>query len=418
MCRWIAIVVVGVMAAAAWAWSPPYEDHRGRFVSLNDLTATVDCHDGEETLAIPIAMTERRGSGFIFAVPAAARDVQLAILPGATYCEGQWPTQDATDRLKVMTQAAMLTQLYPVVGMLFRPSLSRTEPLPANAGGVVVQQNGLRCEVTDGRTEADLLQALQRAGVRADPGELHTFAAMADGRHCFVTVDVEVPRLTQDEQLLQDMGWAPLQDHSQTVQILFPSKAPVLPAALRDYQPAGVESNVVIRGYYRPVRPPENARWELYTGVRRRVLSHRSELVEGNVRYTRMTYPSTWPMPEIDFVPQTSPRLTFAEGMTSLSSGPLVAAAVLLPAIAALSYLSGGIAGVLVFRNWRRYASIGLWNLLTIIAVWVRVGTGGRSGGSEKLANRFALCFSIVYMLLCLLSEDFLRRLWAGNPIG
>lgn len=37
--------------------------------------------------------------------------------------------------------------------------------------------------------------------------------------------------------------------------------------------------------------------------------------------------------------------------------------------IGALSYVAGGLTGLLMFRQWRPYARVGLWNLLTIFAV-------------------------------------------------
>jgi hypothetical protein len=130
-----------------------------------------------------------------------------------------------------------------------------------------------------------------------------------------------------------------------------------------------------------------------------------------------MTFPTQWPMAEIRFAPEKGIRLRMAEGASAMTRGPL-GAGVLLGGIAALSYLSGGLAGLIVFRRWRAYATLGLWNFLTIVAVWIRVGTGGRSNGSEKLANRFALCFSAIYLVLCHLLTEIITRLWAGNPVG
>jgi hypothetical protein len=417
MRRWkIAFALLVVASATAWGWSPPYEDHRGIFLSSEVLTAAVDCHDGEETFTVPLLLAEGRGRGWIFAIPGRAADVRAAFLAGRTYVEGQWPTQQATERIAGLRDIAALTQIYPVVWELFRPSLSRTQTLPTSQGRVV-RSNGLRCEIFDANTEADLVAGVQRSGVMADQKELHQFAGAVDRAHCFVTVEQETPQVPAGEPLEREFASAYAPEVAATLQLSFPSAVPVLPAALRDYAPAGGRANVVVRGYQRPLTQPEHARWAVYTGTQERCGHQRTDTVEAGIAYTRMTFPTQWPMAEIRFAPEKGIRLRMAEGASAMTRGPL-GAGVLLGGIAALSYLSGGLAGLIVFRRWRAYATLGLWNFLTIVAVWIRAGTGGRSNGSEKLANRFALCFSAIYLVLCHLLTEIITRLWAGNPVG
>ncbi len=66
------------------------------------------------------------------------------------------------------------------------------------------------------------------------------------------------------------------------------------------------------------------------------------------------------------------------------------------------SYASGWAAGLIVFRNGRKYATLGLWTFLTTIALWIAVRRVRRRMGEPLKAIRFTVLFTFVYSALFL----------------
>jgi hypothetical protein len=73
--------------------------------------------------------------------------------------------------------------------------------------------------------------------------------------------------------------------------------------------------------------------------------------------------------------------------------------------VAGLSYLSAGLAGLLVSRQWHRYAPFGLLNLLTIAGFLLGVVHLALREGREFRAFRFIAAFTIVFVVLGLILQ-------------
>jgi hypothetical protein len=67
--------------------------------------------------------------------------------------------------------------------------------------------------------------------------------------------------------------------------------------------------------------------------------------------------------------------------------------------IAFISYISAGLAGLIFFRDWKNISKMGLFNLLTILCLFLRV-----AGHSDfRQAVRFSIVFSIIFDFLTIL---------------
>ncbi len=68
--------------------------------------------------------------------------------------------------------------------------------------------------------------------------------------------------------------------------------------------------------------------------------------------------------------------------------------------IVLLSYVSAGLTGWFMFDSWRGSARMGLWNFLTLIGLIAAMTIKGRRTGRDRRTFRFAILFSIFYIML------------------
>ncbi len=82
--------------------------------------------------------------------------------------------------------------------------------------------------------------------------------------------------------------------------------------------------------------------------------------------------------------------------------------------LAGLSYVSAGLASLVVYRSWRRRALLGLWNMLTLVGLGIAVFTRPAADNRERnLRGLFFLAFAFLFLALSSLLEVVL--LW---PLG
>jgi hypothetical protein len=84
--------------------------------------------------------------------------------------------------------------------------------------------------------------------------------------------------------------------------------------------------------------------------------------------------------------------------------------------IGLLSYLSGGITGMLMFGRWKGYSTFGLWNLTTLLGLHFagrrakgEVGKNVRRGRGKVRRVSFEFVFSLVFLLMTILAGLWLR---------
>jgi hypothetical protein len=107
------------------------------------------------------------------------------------------------------------------------------------------------------------------------------------------------------------------------------------------------------------------------------------------------------------FTPVNSKGLRYAEIIAPVLENGYVFVTLTICLIFAISYISAGIAGLLLFRMWRGYAFLGLANLFGIIGIWVASHfingrVRGRFNDKSRSYGRasFLLVFAVVYILL------------------
>jgi hypothetical protein len=107
------------------------------------------------------------------------------------------------------------------------------------------------------------------------------------------------------------------------------------------------------------------------------------------------------------FVPTASPRTLLADfSLHHLNGWVVVGIGLVLTAL--LSYVTGGLVGLLLYREWRFYAFFGLWNLCTVYGLAVQTRLSDRVPGS------FVWWFTFVFVGLSLGLQALIRWAFVG----
>lgn len=98
--------------------------------------------------------------------------------------------------------------------------------------------------------------------------------------------------------------------------------------------------------------------------------------------------------------------MVYADLIASLADSAPLSALVILFLYAGLSCIAAGLSTLWTLGQWKGYARFGLWNLLTLAAVWfaVRYSPGERAASLRK-AN-FVGVFTRVFVLATLAAQD------------
>ncbi len=65
-----------------------------------------------------------------------------------------------------------------------------------------------------------------------------------------------------------------------------------------------------------------------------------------------------------------------------------------------LCYVSGGLTGLIIFRNWTRYSFIGLWSLLTLIVLAIAFRFAEKRRGAKPKTLKFCFLFTLIFHVL------------------
>ncbi|HVX87157.1 MAG TPA: hypothetical protein VH253_20400 [Phycisphaerae bacterium] len=417
------IVIVGILLMALGACCgivdarpPDYEDISYIAARGGSYRATISCDSGEETLQLWVTLPAMAGEGEVLAVPAGVGDVSAQLERGPIVWRGRWPSEVLREHLMPMCFFMQCTQIYPFFWARFQPQLSYSAPLmePADVEGF-----GLRCRVVTARSPTALRDAAAGFGLKIEPARIDAVAPFADGAHSFVLLRVADPGAYPHKGDPETPVWF-YDDPAVMLTLRFPAAAPVLPARspASTYLQGNME--VAVRGFYRLELPA--ATWQhvrYYDGPASRSTVNaahivRTEVVDPDVAYTRVDCSLGRPR-EIQFTKSESLRLWLDEAAIAVATPSLVRWFLALVWLGALSYVSGGAAGLITYRRWRGLARLGLWNFLTVVAVRVRVGRGVAGIDTRKHATVFTVFFSGTFMLLYTVSSWMGAWIFSGR---
>ena len=380
----------------------------------NEQIAAINHRDGVQRMIIAINFdaADDEQALWVFPVPGRPEAVSVDIQDTFPRFLGRDPAAIARTTISKTMTCVRAWQLYPLLveGLGLLPHLGR--------GGDVgvhdrIEKWGIRAEVLTADSPPALHEYLTSQGAVLAGNQLVTVEPYLDGQHVLVVAWISSSRKVREafpdiERHAVAAGRCPcLYAEFPTEHAYFPLK----PTSA--YGDAVVPFRLWVTGFVEPQTQAIAVREGVSVDYFRRVGFGRAELERWArglpadvVAYTRVTGELSARLftDDLWFVPANPRHIRYADAIRELGQSGLSIPLLLLLA-AVLSFVSGGFAGLLTVRRWRRPAMLGLWNMATLyglhIALRNRNLAGGTDGGtSRKLRSEYCIAFSAVYVIL------------------
>ena len=434
--RWMALTVVAVCILAPRAAHADGVAWSGRDYSAlapltqNEQMAAIAHRDGIESMVIAISadLAQEDKALWMFPVPGTPDQVKLDVVDVFPLFEGYDPRQTARLQIRSLGRALTATQIYPALFRLGTVTQGRAYPL--NAGGVfvheVAEKWGIHAETVKAASEQELARYIEKQGVGMPRGELAAFEDYLGEDYVLVLVWI-----ASWEEALQEFPrfWTPQAwdaDRWPCVHVQFPTERPFYPLRpTASYGDAYLKITLFLEGYFEVANAEQLGYLMLVNHFRHKGWlpgvpdGFRPRTGHGYIPYTRVWIGETAGAftEDLWFTPVRPPGMRYGAVADAILSREHTPWSWFYPwalCLAGLSYVSAGLASLVVYRSWRRRALIGFWNMLTIVGLGIAVFTRPAADNrARNLRGLFFLAFAFLFLALSSLLEVVL--LW---PLG
>jgi hypothetical protein len=370
-------------------------------------------------IAINVALEDDAAGVWVLPVPGPLEEVHVDLAGGMPALWGTDVVAEARRPLGFLMSCVSATQVYAGCLVFLEPqSFLAAGVSPGVLLGDRAERWGLRTEVVQAESLAALAAHIEAAGHTLSEEQLASFEPYCDEGFVFV-----VTQLRSLEALFEEfprLERRSLQGRWPTLSVSFPSATPFYPMrATSGYGDTELRLRLYVTEYVEPV-----AADPLKRALSCRYYEQRSEkLWRGDIAPDAAFKAFVEKLPAVpfeytviagrtaasDFVSDITFRPHEPAGMAYarfIESRPRWQWGLAWWAITlALSYVAGGVAGVLVVRQWQRPALIGLSNVLTLLALSIVARDFGlveRPSGSppewQRDHARYLLVFSIAFI--------------------
>jgi hypothetical protein len=370
-------------------------------------------------IAINVALEDEAAGVWVLPVPGPLEEVHVDLAGGMPALWGTDVVVEARQPLGYLMSCVSATQVYSICAGILLPHLGSSVGLgPDIAVGDTAEQWGLRTEVVQAESLAALAAHVEAAGHTLSEAQLASFRPYCDEGFVFVVTLLQSLEALLDE--FPDLDSRRLRGRWPTLSVSFPSATPFYPMrATSGYGDTELRLRLYVTEYVEPV-----AADPLKEALSCRYYEQRSEkLWRGDIapdaafkafveklpavpfEYTVIagkTAASDF-VSDITFRPHEPAGMAYARFIESRPRWQWGLAWCVITL--ALSYVAGGVAGVLVVRQWQRPALIGLSNVLTLLALSIVARDFGlveRPSASppewQRDHARYLLVFSIAFI--------------------
>lgn len=419
----------------------PWE-HDWKPLEENNQIAAINYENGLEKMIITINFnTENQSEAvWVFPVPSDPNKVVIDVITAFPNFYGYDPVSMARNDIDDVIDATRLTQIYPIFfqtyrGVVYGPMLAGVQEAgiaKAPADVTVyehLEKEGITTEILTARTGEALYRYLSTRGFKLQVGSIHVLDDYVGKDYTFVVSWVTYPPLV--------FGQIP-RYRQPAIFITFPTDEvyfPLMPTSV--YGSKTIPITIYLLDYY---RPRLYSSIKSYTTTNYYVQSYfgyyggydryggnpmdNSDFKEffGNTKtsdrgYTRVdiNVPSKYLSDDLWFEPGAPAKVSYAVAVHSFISENKIAMAIAM--ILILSALSGAIAGLIVFRDIKKWAIVGLTNVFSIIGVIIALAFTKTRKFDESFTRRlrqegaiiitgdrrkiiFVVLFSILFLLL------------------
>lgn len=385
------------------------------WVDENSQQAFINYQDGLEKLIVAVDMEKHDSDAvWIMPVPGKPEDVRIDIISDLPRLSGYDVDEKAratlAKNMKNSSAVAALGQLWisiPALAMLivYESIFFAMGPGSVNAPAVAndmvsveahIEKKGMVAEVITARAARALYEYLSAKGLRIEPDSIPALDSYAGRDYVFVALWLS--GIPQSQDASQRRG----------IFITFPTSRlyyPLVPTSA--YEHGNIPISIRVLGH---VKPRIYQKIDRYTSIRylrgantdkpsaelQAFYGNRVEW-KGRVDYTRISIDAPVRQLKEDlWMKARSPLwILFARSVAenSLASG----IAIYVLSAVAFSFCAGGLAGLLQFRKFRKYAFVGLANVLSMLGL-VFVLAFTREKHSIRARIGFVFYFSIIFL--------------------
>lgn len=384
-------------------------------------------HEGVEKMliAVSLKLEEQDNALWIFPVLGTPDQVKLDVLDSFPTFRGKDPRVIARDRILALAFVISSTQIYPIIPGICMPILGRA----GSAGAYIheeIEKWGIHAETVTVDSVESLSEYLsQKKNTKIEEEELDAFKDYLSDKYVLVLVWIS----SRDELLKEfpdyNKGETITRNRWPCLYVEFPTDRPFYPLRpTNTYGDVSIPVRLTIVGF---VKPQTNS--DLAEKLKLSYYEQESfprdapqKLVEGipseRIPYTTVSFSGTAKELTDDlWFSATNPRgMRYAKVILVVMANWYVLVCLTLVFIATISYVSAGLTGVLLFGKWKGYAQLGLWNVLTIVALFFSIRhlkgpIGERLRNPEKARGKrlFLLVFSLFYILITIAFGNLLN---------
>lgn len=384
ICLITLVVLIPSLVLADGVVIPPVDPHIP--LDENAQLAAINYQDGLEKMIISVNfdMKDYDKAAWVFPVPAEPNSVVIDIINDFPRFSGEDVISKARSDVDNIIFATTLTQIYPL--FLFFPfryyagvSEMVETTAPRALGGTVegvtvyehIEKGGISTDIVTSRTAEALYNYLQRKGIQAPIGSLPVFDFYIGKDYTFV-----VSYITSPEEVVVG-GYESYPYRRQPgIFITFPTDRiyyPLMPTSV--YGSKTIPLRLYVIGHVTPYLYPEiNSYTRTQYYIQRYGSTYEFASFYGNINVNDMKFtkieinvPSKYFKEDL-WIDQVAPtRVSYATGLYySVSRNPFITGIIL---ILVISSITGAITGLIIFKDFKKYAFIGLTNIFSIIGL-------------------------------------------------
>jgi len=399
-----------------------------RPVMEREQRAVILHRDGVEKMliAVSLELADEDNALWIFPVTGAPERVKLDVVDSFPQFRGRDPRQKAKGIIMAVGIIALATQIY-TVPLIMMPHLGRDAGV-ADLKSVSIHKEiekwGIHTEAITAESTEGLEDYLKAKNVGIDKSELKAFEDYLSEEYVLVIVWIssreqlleKFPEYGKGKRISQKR-WPCLYVEFDTERAFYPLRptstygAELIPIHLRVIGYVAPEGNSAFTErfrirHYRQETLPKGTPSQLVDDM------SATDLCYTLIEYRNLAETLT---EDLWFTPVEPKGMKYAETFVSMMESRYIYFIFTICFILAVSYISAGLTGLVLFRKWSGYAQLGLWNVLTLYSFYiatrdVKGAVGDRlSNPGKKLGRKaFIIMFSIFYVVLTIILRSTL----------
>ena len=385
------------------------------------------CNGVEKMLiAVSLELADEDNALWIFPVPGTPERVKLDVVDSFPQFRGRDPRPKARGIVTNVMSIALATQIY-TVPFIMTPHLGRVADVDLLKSVSIhkeVEKWGIHTEAITAESIEGLESYLKAKDVGIDRNELKAFEDYLSKKYVLVIAWIssremlleKFPEYGTDKRISQER-WPCLYVEFDTERAFYPLRptgtygAEVIPIFLRVIGYVRLEADSAFAEKFRVRHYKQET---LPKGTPSQLANDMSatDLCYTSIEFRDLAEILT---EDLWLTPIEVKGIEYAETVISVMGNRYIYFIFTICFILAVSYVSAGLAGLVLFRKWSGYAQLGLWNVLTIYAFYIAtrdvkgaVGDRLRDPKKEIGLRTFIIVFSFFYMVFTIILGSIL----------